>query len=361
MLTQSDKERHMHRHPFRVLTGALVFLVACAWPLSAPAQELCGIDSIFANGFQTDTSNPALTTTPGAIVSPGVATSITMPATITVSAAYPANGATVDGTTTDVAGTFVGPTDTGITVNGVIAYADGGKFLAAGVPLQAGSNSLTISATTLTGQTASAAPLSVTQGALVPTLALNIVRRIGYAPFMVHFSVNVGALPDGGAVQTLSIDYDGDGTDDVVNPAPGAALTFLAQQPNLYTARLTVVSTNSNTYTAYTRYMVQDFTRQSGMLCDVYGYMKQRLAAQDSAGALTAIGLNAQDEYQSLFFNNASTLPAYVASLGNIVDGYIDGRTGTFIVVRQNPDLSLSGFHMEFSQNADGTWRIAGM
>lgn len=122
-----------------------------------------------------------------------------------------------------------------------------------------------------------------------------------------------------------------------------------------------MVDSNNVTYTAYARYLVKDFQRQSGMLCDVFGYMKQRLMAQDSAAALTAIDPTAQDEYQDLFNNNAASLPAYVANLGHIVDGYVTSRTATFIVVRQNPDQSLSGFHLEFSQADDGTWRIAGM
>lgn len=349
----------MHRRASHPLLRYSVYLAALFGPWPAYA-ELCGIDSIFSNGFQIDTSNPALSSNPGAISSPGSAASITA-SPVSLTTTFPASGATLNGPTTDVVGTFVGPTDTGITVNGVVAYADGGKFLAAGVPLTAGSNTLTVAATTLTGQTATTT-VSVNQGSATPDpIALNLGRRVSYAPYQITFSPSIGALPDGGTARTVSVDYNGDGTDDVSNPAPGTALVYLAQTANVYTARLTVVSTNHTTYTTYARYMIQDFKRQSGMLCDVYGYMKERLTAQDSAGALTAVGLAAQDEFQPLFSNNAATLPAYVATLGNIVDGYIDGRTGTFLVVRQNVDLTLSGYHIEFSQNADGTWRIAGM
>ncbi|MGH8042945.1 MAG: hypothetical protein ACREPN_12995, partial [Rudaea sp.] len=233
--------------------------------------------------------------------------------------------------------------------------------LASAVPLQAGANTINVTATTITGNTASTS-IGLTQGSGSPdVVTLSIARPVSYAPFLLSFTPVVGTLPGGATVQTLSIDYNGDGTDDVVNPAPGTPLTYLATQPNLYAARLTVTDSNSVVYTAYVHYLVEDLTRQSGMLCDVYGYMKQRLTAQDSAGALTAIDPNAQDEYQDLFTNNASTLPAYVANLGNIVDGYLTGNTATFIVVRQNADQTLSGFHMEFSQSADGAWRIAGM
>jgi type IV secretory pathway VirB2 component (pilin) len=339
---------------------ALITICGCAIGGTSQAQELCGIDSIFYNGFETTTSNPATTSSPGAIVSPGVATSINGPA-LSVTVTYPANSATVNGPTTEIAGTFTGPTDTGITVNGVVAYTDGGNFLASAVPLQAGSNTINVTATTITGGTASAS-IGVTQGsASLDAITLSVARPESYAPFLVSFTPNVGTLPGGATLKTLSIDYNGDGIDDVTNPPPGTPLTYLAAQPNLYAARLTVIDSNNVTYTAYAHYLVEDLTRQSGMLCDVYGYMKQRLTAQDSAGALTAIDPNAQNEYQALFTNNASTLPAYVANLGSIVDGYLTGNTATFIVVRQNTDQTLSGFHIEFSQSADGTWRIAGM
>lgn len=360
MLTEIDEGIRMQRHQFRVLTWALVFYAICAWPLSVSAQELCGIDSIFYDGFETTTTNPATTTTPGAILSPGIATSITGPS-LAVTVTYPANGATVNGPTTEIAGTFTGPTDTGITVNGVVAYTDGGNFLASAVPLQTGPNTINVAATTITGATASTS-LSLTQGSATPSVVtLSVTRPTSYAPFLVNFTPTVGTLPGGATVTMLSIDYNGDGIDDVTNPTPGTPLTYLATQPNLYAARLTVKDSNNVTYTAYVHYLVEDARRQTGMLCDVYGYLKQRLTAQDSTGALTAIDPNTQAEFQPLFTNNASTLPAYVANLGNIVDGYLSGRTATFIVVRQNPDLTLSGYHMEYTQGADGTWRISGM
>jgi len=349
----------MSFHGLRLL--CLFFSVVTTTCATTAYAELCGIDSIFASGFQTDTSNPALSSTPGAVSSPGTAVSITTSSPITLTTTYPASGSTINGPTVDVAGTFVGPTNTGITVNGMVAYADGGQFLAVGVPMIAGSNTLTVSATTLNGQTGTTS-VSVSQcSTSSDPIALNVSRRLAYAPYRMVFSPSIGTLPDGGTAQTVSIDYNGDGTDDVTNPSSSTTLTYLASTANLYTARLTVVSTNHTTYTTYTRYFVEDFKRQSGMLCDVYGYMKERLNAQDTSGALTAVGANAQDEFQPMFTNKASALPAYVANLGNIVDGYIDGRSGTFLVVRQKADLTLAGYHIEFSQNADGTWRIAGM
>jgi hypothetical protein len=329
----------------------IVFLIAGLEGRIGIAQELCGIDSIFYNGFEVTSGNPAAASTPGGILSPGVATSITAGGL----------GVVITCPTTEIAGTFTGPTDTGITVNGVVAATDSGKFLASAVPLQSGSNTITVSAATLTGNSASAS-ISLTQGsASPPVVALTVFPPVNYSPLLATFTTSIGALPGGATVNSVAIDYNGDGTDDITNPAPGTLLTYLATVPNLYAARLTVVDSNNVTYVAYAHYLVGNLSQQSGMFCDVYGYLKQRLTAQDTAGALTAIDPTAQVEYQTMFTNNASTLPAYVANLGNIVDGYMSGKTATMIVVRQNPDQTLSGFQIEISQGSDGTWRITKM
>lgn len=342
-----------HRRLARILLVLLYGLpIVPAW-----GQELCGIDSIFFGGFQSAVvGNAATTSTPGAILSPGISTSIIGP--VSASITYPSNGATISGASTEVAGTFVGPTNTGIVVNGVVAVADGGKFLAT-VPIQSGANTVNVVTTTMIGSTSNTS-LSLT-GAAAGPVSLTVMRPSAYAPFLVRFLPTVGLLPSGATVSTLSLDYDGDGTDDITNPAPGTVLNYLANTPALYTARLTVVDSANNTYVAYARYLVQSFPRQSGMMCDVYAYLKDRLTAQDSSAALNALSPSTRPEFQSLFINNAASLPAYVATLGNIVDGYVNGRSATLIVVRQRADLSLSGYHMEYTQGADGTWRISGM
>lgn len=345
------------RHMNRIQVGLLLTFLCSFATDTAWSQELCGIDSIFYNGFQSATTgNPAAASTPGAILSPGIAVSIT--GSVSISTTYPSNGSTINGNSTEVAGTFIGPTNSGIAINGVVAVTDGGKFLAT-VPVQPGANTVNVVARTITGST-STTSLSLT-GAAAGPVGLAVARPSAYAPFLVRFLPTVGALPGSATVSTLSLDYDGDGVDDITNPTPGAPLTYLANTPALYTARLTVVDSTNNTYVAYARYLVQSFPRQSGMLCDVYSYLKDRLTAQDSSAALNALDPNTRPEFQSLFTGNTASLAAYVATLGNIVDGYVNGRSATLIVVRQNPDLTLSGYHMEYTQGADGTWRISGM
>lgn len=209
------------------------WLLLCALgllPAFAAGQELCGIDSIFYDGYEVATSNPASASAPGAISSPGIAISITGP-TLSASVSYPASGATADGPGVDVVGSYTGPTDTGITVNGVLASVDGGHFLAPAVPLQPGANTLNVVAANISGGSATATS-SVTRGlATAAPVQLHVIRRVGFAPMQIEFSPSVGVLPNGATQSALAIDYDGDGVDDISNPAPGTPLTWQATQP----------------------------------------------------------------------------------------------------------------------------------
>lgn len=49
------------------------------------------------------------------------------------------------------------------------------------------------------------------------------------------------------------------------------------------------------------------------------------------------------------------------ANLGSIAAGAVGENFGSYLVVRQNPDQTLSGYHMEFAQDSAGVWRISDM
>lgn len=50
-------------------------------------------------------------------------------------------------------------------------------------------------------------------------------------------------------------------------------------------------------------------------------------------------------------------------NVGEVDSGFIVSSMCAFsaLVVRENPDQALSGYHMEFSQNATDVWRISDM
>lgn len=335
--------------------------VAMAFAAGLVHAETCGIDSLFAHGFEVPAPGGDIDSTPGALHSPGIAQSIVGPPTFSVAITYPAPNATVSGLSTAVAGTISGPTNTGVVVNGVRAYVLGNQFLAAAVSVEAFGTALTATATKLTGETATATVNA--SGGAAPPVALIVGRAGGFAPLRAVFTYSIGTLPGNATIQYVGLDYTADGTDDVVNPPLGASLAYVANQPGVYHARLTVKDSNNATYTADAYYAARSAPELGGMLCDVYGYMKQRLGqpTPDIPGALDAIHPNARDEYEGMFYAGSSSLPAYVANLGSIVAGVVTDDFGSYLVVRENPDQTLSGYHLEFSQDATGVWRISDM
>jgi hypothetical protein len=99
------------------------------------------------------------------------------PVTITVMGAplafsAPVNGATLTGNSVQVSGTFQGPPNSGITVNGVVASLDGNNFYA-NVPVVAGANTLAATLTLPTGQTATQS-IVVNSDGIPPALQISV-------------------------------------------------------------------------------------------------------------------------------------------------------------------------------------------
>jgi RHS repeat-associated protein len=84
---------------------------------------------------------------------------------LTVAVASPADGATVQTASVDVSGSFTGPSDTQVSVNGVAATVSGTSYSVA-MPLVVGANTLTVSATS--GGVSSTKTVRVSRGASSP-------------------------------------------------------------------------------------------------------------------------------------------------------------------------------------------------
>lgn len=83
----------------------------------------------------------------------GVGGIANVPASLDVVIDSPANGATITGPDVTVSGTIINTTgaETGVVVNGMPATVNGSRFIVNHVPLQLGSNSLSITATDVNG------------------------------------------------------------------------------------------------------------------------------------------------------------------------------------------------------------------
>jgi hypothetical protein len=318
-------------------------------------SEFCGIDDIFNNGFEPATFVPTVQIA-GGMASPGLALDIigTGP-TVSLTTSGTTSDATID-----VAGTFVGPVNTGITVNGVAGYAVGGKFVVPSVPLVSGTNMLNVTATTLPGATGTTSG-SVTQSGAVTPIVVAVDRTTGFAPFAENFHYLVGTLPANASVSQLAIDFRGIGSNDYSGVYASAPTSYTYQQPGLYKAKFVFTDSNNATYTIYRSVIIQDAAIQRGMLCDVYGYLKDRLNAQDANGAANVFQPAERSTYSAFFNAMGTDMPNVATQLGVIANGIFGVDLVDLLLVRDNADQTRTGFPLRMTQSGDGVWRISEM
>ena len=332
-------------------------------PVKLPAPsgaEICGIvgstDNLFADGFESGGATIAVLRT-----SRSVTKGVSGTGTPTITIVFPAAGQTLAANGTVVTGTFTGPADTGVVVNGVLAYTAGNAFLVPDVPLSTGANTLQATATTLPGLTAQS-NVSVTRSGTVAPVALTSTSLTGFAPFATSFSPVVASTV---TVSQMKVDFDGDGVDDVTTTNPALPLPHTYATPGLYVARLTVIDStttpNPTTYVAYARVLAQSNVEIRETLCSVYGYLRANLAAADVASAVLAFDPDRRAHYQTLFgsISNAN-LPVAASRLGTIANGLISVDYAQLKVVKTFRGTTAS-FPMNFSRDDAGVWRIDNM
>jgi|GEM_PF-2299026 len=329
----------------------------------ATATEMCGLDP------WATPNDPAgfvpLTQLSGIVYTPGIQQDILGSGALSLAITSPNTGTSTPASTIDVVGTFVGPTNTGITVNGVVAYTVNRKFLAPNVLLTAGSNTINVTATTLTGASATATTTITQGGSSSSPITFTVDSKTGASlpgPATIIFDIAVGALPNGASVQSIAIDLDGDGTYDYTAPTVAALPTnYVYYQPGLYPVTLKVIDSNSNVYLASRNILIQDLAAQRSMLCDIYAYLKDRLNAQDATGAASAYQSLVRSQYQSQFNSFGSNMPSVAAKLGNVANGRIAPGYADLTLVRDTTNQTRNGYPLRVTQGSDGVWRISEM
>ena len=329
----------------------------------ATATEMCGLDP--ANVPNDPPGFVPISQLSGIVYTPGIVQDITGNGNLSVTVTSPSANATTADASVDITGTFVGPTNTGITVNGMVASTVNGQFLASAVPLSAGANTLTLTATTLTGATAMTT-LNVTQGGTASSpLSFTVdgsTGASGFAPKTVTFDLAIGTLPNNATVQSVAIDPDGSGT----YPYTATTLTalpssFIYSYPSRHTAAFKVIDNQGHTYVAYRTVLIEDHVAQRYVMCDVYSYLKNRLNAQDTTGASNAYQPLVRDKYRSLFTALGNNMPSASTTLGAIADGFMGQGYAEMTLVRDNADQTRSGYPLRMTLGTDGVWRLSEM
>ena len=276
-------------------------------------------------------------------------TAVVAGAPVGVSVQNPLNGAVVASDNVTVSGTFVGPSNTGITVNGIVAAIVGNTFVAANVPLQAGANTLTVTLNTLGNQTATQT-LSVTS---TGPAAIEVVASPtqGAAPLSVTFTINNRT---GNAIQSVQADYAGGGGFISADPKL-LSNSYIAAE--IYQATFIITVSTGASYQRSVTIAVQDTAQFDQMLRTAWQGFTTVLAARDTTQALQHFNAQGRAKYGPVFSALLPDLSQIVASFSAPELLSITGEVGEYAVTRMIGGVAQI-FLIYFIRDTDGVWRL---
>jgi hypothetical protein len=268
----------------------------------------------------------------------------------------PAEGATLPPDRAMVQGTWAAYTpDVGILVNGVPAAVSGTTFVAADVPLRAGTNTLTAKITTFEG-IADTAARQVACGGARPEVALTSNFSSGVAPLAVTFSAEYEGLT---AVE-YRFDLDGNGAPEIYS-ATGEAVSFTYFTPGLYYAAVAVVDSAGGLHAAERAILVESPQDVEPVLTGRWNANAAALRALNIEGALALFLPQSQGKFRDLFQTIQDQLPGVYSSLPAPVFVGVRDDTAQYLLVRPmevDGVVQDFGFLIDFVRDENGLWRL---
>ena len=268
----------------------------------------------------------------------------------------PTNNAFVNSDVVNVTGTVQAPSNSGITVNGVIAAIDAtGHFFANFVPLASGSNTITATLTTLDGQVTTQA-VNVTSNGPAP-VKIGASATQGMSPLSVRFEVRANVDVN---IRKLEIDGDADGNiEQTITSAPWTASTTYSGNGNA-NAVVRVTDANGTVYSQTIPIVIFSSAVLDQTLRAVWTGMKTALTGRDKPTAMRYLDASAQQRYGPAFDILLADMPQIVGTFSDLQSVSLSDGLGEYAINR-----TINGedriFLIYFGRNGDGVWRIGSM
>jgi len=289
-----------------------------------------------------NTSSVRLLTAPGTIP------------TISVTISAPLDGSSQNDRV-DVTGTYRGPADMVIDVNGVKALTVGNQYCATNVGLDSGINTITATGNASSGTT-------VTQNVSVNSsgpnsIQLKVDTNQGMGAHQFTFSMDNNT---GGALSNIEYDV-GNGSLPLSVPTEGNIVWITYGVPGCYTASVTATDETGSIITDTLLVVVQDGTELDGQLRGVYYGMLDNLRTGNVAAAMNNMSAAMRRKYETSFNALTPTDLANLADrLGTIKGGGMNGELARYTIVRREGGVTKA-FPIFLIRGNDGVWRIAEM
>jgi Glucodextranase, domain B/FG-GAP repeat/Carboxypeptidase regulatory-like domain/FG-GAP-like repeat len=275
-----------------------------------------------------------------------------IPASLEVAVDSPTDGATITGPDVTVSGTVINSSgaETGVTVNGVPATVTGNRFIANHVPLQLGSNTISITATDTNG--------------LATTRTRNVTNQNGHY-IRINSSIESGIAP-------LDISLRLDSSFSIANPTmsfsgpvpitltPGTSSTEFTTQlaiEGTYTITASAVGPDGQTYTDSVTITVVNRWQLDSQLRAKWENIRTALAAGDVATAVTNFNPLTMEIYREQFTSLSASLPTIAAGMGNIMLVRVEDDQAEYDM-HDTVNGTEYSFYLLFVKGGDGLWKI---
>ncbi len=263
----------------------------------------------------------------------------------------PADRGSVNGAVTIVRGTFRSDTnDVGILVDGKPAEITGREWVANGVPLTTGTNTLTATITDGLGNASSASIDVITSDTAQPVRLIPNITS-GIAPLTCYFSVSADMPP-----VTYQMDFNGDGVTDYSGTSfDDMSYTYTTE--GLFYPTITVTDNQGNTYSDTIAITVLNKAEIEAVLKGKWEGIKAALASGDIEKAVGFFAEDKKDMYRYNFTLMASLLPTMIKDMGDIHLVRISDDVAECEMTAVQDGIEYS-FYVEFVKDVNGLWKL---
>jgi len=275
-----------------------------------------------------------------------------MPPSLNVYIDSPVEGATVTGPDVTVTGAVINSSgvETGVTVNGMPAMVSGSRFIVNHVPLQEGSNTITVTATGINGLTASASRTVTAKPG--DYISLKSIPETGVAPLGVSMNI-YGSFPVASPQMSVSgpvpveLVAGGDPTEYTANLPVEGTYTFTAQ----------VEGPDGNTYNSMATVCVENKEKLDVLLRGKWNAVNSHLATGDTAQALNYFTSFTKKKYQAIFSEVKPVLSNILASYREFRTMYIGNEIARYKLITQEGEKEYA-YDIVFEKDENGLWLL---